>query len=159
MKKLALILIVLAMLAVTPAASATHSDENTCTYNEAIAGCTIWVESLGGFEGQFLPGGNVKCVQMNDTMRACWATHTKIEFETCEYTLEGDISCTLATALVQSQQHAPTPISELDNPSCFPISDKGFYCVTITDTGEELTLHANTPTATAVPAPVPVFTG
>jgi hypothetical protein len=158
--KLILALAAVAMFAAIPTASAASSvDEETCGYAEVVGGCITWVDTLGGFEGEWLPGGDVKCVQMNDTMRACWATHKRVEFNTCMFDDENELVCGITSALIPNNQVAPTPISQLDNPSCFPIQDEGFYCVTMTDTSEEVTLHANQTAAPAVSVPVPVFTG
>ena len=159
--KLILALAAFAMLAAMPTASASQAEENNraCGYADAISGCIIWVDSLGGFDGELLPGGVAKCVQLNDSVRACWATHKKVEHEACYFDESNDMTCDQVSSLVPLNMPAPPAIEDLDGPSCFPIADEGFYCITMSDTGEEVTLHANQTTAPAVPLPVIVFTG
>lgn len=159
--KLSMALVALAMIAAIPTASASQAEENNraCGYADAISGCIVWVDSLGGYEGEFLPGGIAKCVQLNDSVRACWATHKKVTHESCDFNEDNDIVCAYTSSLVPVNMPAPPDIADLDDPSCFPIEDTGFYCMTMTEDSEEVTLHANVPTAVAVPAPVPVFTG
>jgi len=154
----AIALTALLALAAMPTAAAQHPDAGMCGAEE-VRSCTITVNSLGGFEGEPTENGKASCVLIEEGILACVPTEITVEFQVCSFNAQDQEVCAAQFAQFPRPEVPAVAIEDLVDPACFPIGADGFYCVTTPDTGEEVTLHANTPTVVTTAAPVPVFTG